>query len=204
MYVSFGRTTSSAPSLQRLFALPGVLGDTDYAACRSEVPQYRNGKETDAARTDDEHRIVRAGTRLERRVNGASERLHGDSGLVGEIVRHPMELRGMGDERAPRPAAARVAAEAGLDAGCYVALRYVQAEGVASRGAVRTKGLYATNLAAEGWLHNDAISLLKTGVIFGNDTDYFVAEGEGWRGDRGEVRRVLGRQRSQVRAADAG
>src|SRR5918993_5002019 len=95
-----------------LVFLPLVLGDAYYAACLCELPQGRHGKEADAAGTDDQCGVVGGGGRPERGVYGAGEGFDGYCGLVGHGVGYAVELRGVGDERTPRPAATRVVAEA--------------------------------------------------------------------------------------------
>ena len=81
---------------------------------------------------------------------------------------------------------------------------HVQAQGVASRGAVRARRVYAADGASEGGLQDDPLAGAEVGVVFDYLTDDLVAHHEGRRGYRGEVRRVFRGERSQVRAADTG
>src|SRR5215211_135204 len=186
---------------QGLLSLALVLGDADHAPGAGQLPQRRDDEEADAAGPDHEHRLVRV--RPERRVHGAGERLYRHRRLVGHVLGDPVELGGVGDERPPRPAPARVAAEAGLDAGRDVPLRDVHAQGVMPGGAVATRRLYAAHRAAQSGLQHNPFAGAEVTAIFGYDAHDLVAQDEGWGGDRGEVRRVLRRERPQIRAADA-
>ena len=152
----FGRTQT-----KRLVLLSLVLGDADDAACLREVPQGGDGKEADAAGPDDQGGVVGVGGGPERGVYGAGEGFDGYGGLVGYGVGYAVELRGMGDESLVRPAAARIVAEASLDASRDVPAGDVQAQGVAARGAVRARRVYAADRAAEGWLEDDPLPARK-------------------------------------------
>src|SRR5215216_4710593 len=139
------------PQTKRLVLLPLMLSDADNATCVREVPQGSDGKEADAAGSDHQSGLIGVRGGPERGVDGAGEGLDGDCGLV----RYGVELRGVGDERALRPAATRVVAEARLDACRDVPPGNVQAQGVAARGAVRARRVYAADRAAEGWFEDD-------------------------------------------------
>src|SRR5215203_5133645 len=115
------------PEARGLLILPLMLGDADYAPCLRELLQGRDDEEPNTACPDHEGRLVRTGIHLERRVHRASQRLYRHSRFVWHIFRDPVELGRMGDESPYRPPPARIAAEAGLDAGGYVALRDVHA-----------------------------------------------------------------------------
>ncbi len=159
------------PEPQRLLSLPLVLGDADDAARFGELPQGRDGEEADAARPDHERRLVRPRVRLQRRVHRAGEGLYRDGRLVRDAVWDAVELRGVGDERAPRPSPSRVAAEAGLDARAYVALGDVHAQGVAAGGAVDARQLYAAHGAPKRRLHHDPLPGRKAGVVLGDHAE---------------------------------
>src|SRR5918997_7011556 len=185
-------------------ALAFVLGHADYAAGVRQVAEGGHGEEADVAGPDYERRVVRPGVRLERGVDGAGERLDGDGGLVGQILRDAVELGRVGDEGALGPATARVTAEAGLDAGAHVAPGDVEAEGVATRGAVRAGRVDAAGGAPEGRLDDHALPRAEARVVVGDDAHDLVTHHEGRARYRGEVRRVVRRERPEVRAADAG
>src|SRR5215213_7505471 len=192
------------PQTKRLVLLPLMLSDADNATCVREVPQGSDGKEADAAGSDHQSGLIGVRGGPERGVDGAGEGLDGDCGLVRYVVGYGVELRGVGDERALRPAATRVVAEARLDACRDVPPGNVQAQGVAARGAVRARRVYAADRAAEGRLEDDPLAGAEAGVVLGYLTDDLVAHHEGRRGDRGEVRRVFRGERPQIRAADTG
>src|SRR5215211_4421495 len=186
---------------QGLLSLTLVLGDADEAPGTGKLPQRRDDEEADAAGPDHEYRVVRV--RPERRVHGAGERLYRHRRLVGNIFRDSVKLGGMGDERPLRPAPAGVAAEAGLDAGGYRPLRNVHAQRVISGGAVATGRLYAAHRAAQSRLQHNPFAGAEVTALFGYGAHDLVAQDEGRGGDRGEIRRVLRRERPQIRAADA-
>ena len=152
---------------------------------------------------DHERRLVGPGVRLERRVDGAGERLDGDGGLVGKILRDAVELARVGDERPLRPAAAGIVTETGLDAWAHVAPRDVQAERVVARGAVRAGRVDAAGRAPEGRLQNDPLPGAEARIVVGDDADDLVTHHEGRARYRGEVRRVVSGERPEVGAADA-
>src|SRR5215204_2245973 len=135
-------------------------------------------------------------------MDRAGKGLYRRSRLVRHVVGDPVELGWVGYERALRPAPAGVAAEAGLYAGCDIALRDVHAQSVPSGGAVGARRVYATHSATEGRLQHDPFAGAKISSVFCHDAHDLVAEYEGRGCDRGEVRRVLRRERAQVRAAD--
>src|SRR5215210_2878466 len=186
---------------QGLLSLALVLGDADHAPGARQLPQRGDDEEADAAGPDHEHRLVRV--RPERRVHGAGERLYGHRRLVGNSFRDSVKLGGMSDERPLRPAPAGVAAEAGLDAGGYRPLRNVHAQRVISGGAVATGRLYAAHRAAQSRLQHNPFAGAEVTALFGYGAHDLVAQDQGRGGDRGEVRRVLRRERPQIRAADA-
>src|SRR5919107_4450528 len=169
----FGMNHLVGPETERLFSLSCVLGDADDASGFGEVAEGGEGEESDTAGTY--HQAGVAGVRcgFEGGVHGAGEGFHGDCGLIGNGVGDAVELRRMGDQGSARPAAARVVAEARLDAGAYVALRHVQAQGVAARGAVGARWVDAAYFAAEGRYHEHAFSGLEAGVVFGYLSEYF-------------------------------
>src|SRR5919112_3244407 len=100
----FGVDYLGRSKTNRLVPLSLVFGDADDVACIGKVSQGRDGKEADAAGPDDQGRVARGEGGPECGVDGAGEGLDGDGGFVGYCVWYAVELRGVGDERALRPA----------------------------------------------------------------------------------------------------
>src|SRR3954453_8129859 len=120
------------PEPQRLSPLPLVFGNADDAPSVRELPQSRDDEETDASRPDHKRRLARSRSCSKRLMYGAGQRLYRHGRLVRHFSRDAVELGRMSDESPLRPTPARVAAEAGLDAGRDLPLCDVYAEGVAS------------------------------------------------------------------------
>ena len=92
-----------------------------------------------------------------RGVQRARERLHQHGVLVGEVVGHGVQLRLVRDE-AFAPAAARLAAEAGLQAGGQRAVDHVATQRGQALRALGARRRDAADVAAERGLHDDALA----------------------------------------------
>ena len=87
----------------------------------AEVAQRRGDEQTEGARTEHRHDVALGDRRAEHGVHRAGHGLDGDGVRVAQAVGHRVELAGVRHETGARPAATRVRAEAGLQAGPDVA-----------------------------------------------------------------------------------
>ena len=136
------------------------------------------------------------GSGLEGGVDAAGERLDEHGALVGDVVADAVQLGLVGDELR-RPAAARRAAEPGLDACVEVAGGEVGVVvAVAGRGAVE-RWAEAAGLVAEHRLEHDAGAVVEL-------ADDLVAGHEREADPVVEVRRGVALDHRQVGSADPG
>ena len=105
---------------------------------------------------------------IARRVQRAGERLDQHGVLVGEVVGHGVQLRLVGDE-ALAPAAAGLAAEAGLQARGDVAVGRVAAQRAAGPARTRGRAAEAAGGAAERGLDDDALAAARAGADLAHD-----------------------------------
>jgi hypothetical protein len=82
------------------YSLAFVLGDADHAPGAGQLSERRGDEEADGAGPDHERRLALLRVRLQGRVHRTSERLYHHRCFVGEVLRDPVELGGVGDERA--------------------------------------------------------------------------------------------------------
>ena len=149
----------------------------------------------------------------ERGVDGAGGRLDHHGGLVAHVVGHGVELAGVGDHRRA-PAAAGVAAEAGLQPGLEVAEGQPLAVAEVAAGAGRAGRVDAAGHAAEHRLQHDAAVVVGVGhdLVAGDEREaddrLEVAAGACRRWSTGRCRRCrpagAGRGPSPGRAGRAG
>ena len=171
-----------------------VLGSGD-ERLRCRVLSQRGG-DAEPERARAEHRDDRAGFDVRHdRVHRTRCRLDHDRGVVAHVGRHRVELRLVGDHER-RPAAARVAAEAGLQPWLDVPERDALAVAEVAACARGAEGSDASRDATEHWLDDDARVVVAVG-------DDLVTGHEGERHDRVEVPRRSAVHRREVAAADA-
>ena len=122
-----------------------------------------------------------------------------DGVLVGEVVRHLMQLALVGYEPS-RPTAPGVTAVSGLESGSQVAEGDSLARAFATCRATRTRRVDAACRAAEHRFDDSPPSLEGSGLDVADD---LVARDEGKAHDLLEITRAAAVQGREVRAADA-
>ena len=195
-----GAQTSSAPKRRAAVCWPGVLGDADQRRARRGLAHRRQRQQPDRAGADD--RDVLAGLDVGDARRRAARR------RAARRARRPRRTDRRArvcscDSCATRPfapAAAGVAAEAGLQARGDDAVGRVAAERDEALRALRARR-QAADGAAERGLDDDALAAPRAGADLAHD---LVAGDERRAGQRGQVQRRLAGEQREVGAADAG
>ena len=184
--VSFGCTTSSAPRrsaslLCRSCLATQIRRPTRVSFFSAATTKRPTGRRRGRAPSP-------WGPARSRAPRGPRRRgLYRGGGLVRQVVGDPVELGGVGDERALGPAPAGVAAEAGLDASEMSPFATFTHRACGPRRSRRRAALRRAP-RSRGPAPGRPARRAESSPVFGHDAHDLVTEDEGRGGDRGESR----------------
>ena len=193
--------TSSAPKRRAAVCWPACLATHDHRRARCGLADGGEREQPDRARADDRDRSRPAGRRRWRaacsaHASGSTSTASSSESSSG----HGVQL-GLVRDEALAPAAAGLAAEAGLQAGGHVAVDHVATQRGHALRALGARRRDAAHGAAERGLDDDALAAPRPRADLAHD---LVAGDERGAGERRQVQRGLAGDQREVGAADAG